>query len=42
MGIVVADPKHKRRAETAAAIRAIIQGQLVGAQVEEAPDPFWP
>jgi hypothetical protein len=40
MGVVIADPKDKRRAETAMAIRAIIQGQLPGAQIDEVPDPF--
>ncbi|HEY3232908.1 MAG TPA: hypothetical protein VGJ87_26990, partial [Roseiflexaceae bacterium] len=40
MGVVIADPKDKRRAEIAMAIRAIIQGQLPGAQIDEAPDPF--
>ncbi|MFL5800906.1 MAG: ATP-binding protein, partial [Roseiflexaceae bacterium] len=40
MGIVVADPKDTRRAETAMALRAIIQGQLPGAQIDAVPDPF--
>ncbi|HET9223409.1 MAG TPA: ATP-binding protein, partial [Roseiflexaceae bacterium] len=40
MGIVVADPKDTRRTETAMAIRAIIQGQLPGAQVDAVSDPF--
>ena len=40
MGVVVADANARRRAETVAALRAIIQGQLLGAQVDEAPDPL--
>jgi hypothetical protein len=40
MGVVVADPHAQRRAETALALRAIIQGQLPGAQVDETPDPL--
>ncbi len=40
MGIVVADPHALRRAETATAIRAIIQGQLPGAQIDAVPDPL--
>jgi hypothetical protein len=38
LGITVADRSAARRGETAAAIRAVIQGQLPGAQVEAAPD----
>jgi hypothetical protein len=40
MGVVVADENPQRRAKTVAAIRAIIQGQLLGAQVDEVADPF--
>jgi hypothetical protein len=40
MGIVVADPQDARRAETAMALRAIIAGQLPGAQIDAVPDPF--
>ena len=40
MGVVVADGNARRRAETVAALRAIIQGQLLGAQVDEVADPF--
>ena len=40
MGVVVADANARRRAETVAALRAVIQGQLLGAQVDEAPDPL--
>jgi hypothetical protein len=40
MGFVVADPDARRRADTAMAIRTIIQGQLMGAQIDEMPDPF--
>jgi hypothetical protein len=40
MGVVVADVNAKRRAETATAIRAIMAGQLMGAQVDEVPDPL--
>ncbi len=42
MGIVVADPHNLRRAETATAIRAIIQGQLPGAQIDAVPIRCWP
>ncbi len=40
MGVVVADRQESRRAETVAAIRAILQGQLPGAQVDAVPDPL--
>jgi hypothetical protein len=40
LGIVIADPADRRRAETAMAIRAIVQGQLPGAQVDEVADPL--
>src|SRR6266542_4888116 len=40
MGVVVADANVRRRAETVAALRAIIQGQLIGAQVDEVSDPL--
>jgi hypothetical protein len=40
LGVVVADRRDKRRAEMANAIRAIMQGQLMGAQLDEAPDPL--
>ena len=40
LGMVVADRRSQRRAETANAVRAIIQGQLLGAQLDEAPDPL--
>ena len=40
VGVVVADRHHQRRAEMANAIRAIIQGQVIGAQLDEAPDPL--
>jgi len=40
MGVVVADANARRRAETVAALRAIIQGQLIGAQVDEVSDPL--
>lgn len=40
LGVVVADRHATRRAETVRAIRAIIQGQLVGAQIDADPDPL--
>jgi hypothetical protein len=40
IGVVVADTNARRRAETVAALRAIIQGQLIGAQVDEVADPL--
>jgi hypothetical protein len=40
LGIVIADPHPKRRTETAMVVRAIIQGQLPGAQVDASPDPL--
>ena len=40
LGIVIADPHDRRRAETVMAIRAIVQGQLPGTQVDELPDPL--
>ncbi len=40
LGVVVADRRSQRRAELANAIRAIIQGQVIGAQLDEAPDPL--
>ena len=40
LGVVIADHDSRRRAETAHAIRAIIQGQLPGVQVDMLPDPL--
>jgi hypothetical protein len=40
LGLVVADAKAQRRVETVAALRAIMAGQLLGAQVDETPDPL--
>ena len=40
LGVSVADPDAQRRAETAAALRAMLQGQLAGAQIDVVADPL--
>lgn len=40
LGVVVADPNDRRRTDTMMRLRAVIQGQSPGAQVDEAPDPL--
>ncbi|HEX9371709.1 MAG TPA: ATP-binding protein, partial [Roseiflexaceae bacterium] len=40
LGMSVADPDAQRRVETAAALRAMLQGQLAGAQIDAVADPL--
>src|SRR6266545_4182 len=40
LGMSVADPDAQRRVETAAALRAMLQGQLGGAQIDSVADPL--
>jgi hypothetical protein len=40
LGFCVADPDTQRRAEIATALRAMLQGQLAGAQIDRVADPL--
>src|SRR6266508_6564630 len=40
LGMSVADPDAQRRVETAAALRAMLQGQIGGAQIDSVADPL--